>query len=89
VILFTPAAERDLKKLDPPVRERIREALRAIEADSGNATNVKRLQGGGRLYRLRAGDYRVVFEIIRGDVLVQLVAHRRDVYRRARRRGDL
>jgi mRNA interferase RelE/StbE len=42
--------------------------------------NIKRLQGADIGYRLRMGDYRVLFDV-RGDIiLIQKVGHRKDVY---------
>jgi mRNA interferase RelE/StbE len=42
------------------------------------------LQGAERLYRLRVGDYRIVYEVDLDalHIIVQYVRHRRDVYRR-------
>jgi len=42
-----------------------------------------KLEGGGELYRIRSGDYRIIYQI-RDDrlvVLVVIVGHRREVYR--------
>jgi len=43
----------------------------------------KRLTAADRLYRVRVGDYRIVYEVRDGQlvVLVVRVGHRRDVYR--------
>ena len=89
MIVFTKSAERDLAKFDPPLKNKIGDALRAIESSPTQGSGIKRLTGGGTLYRLRSGDYRAVYEVIRGDVVVHLVAHRRDVYKRACRPGGL
>ncbi|WHZ16392.1 MAG: RelE/StbE replicon stabilization toxin [Nitrospira sp.] len=42
------------------------------------------MQGAERLYRLRVGDYRIVYEVNREvmQIIVQYVRHRREVYRR-------
>jgi mRNA interferase RelE/StbE len=79
---FLPAALRDLDRLPTPVRVRV---LRRIEtlADTPRPAGVVKLSGQGNLWRLRVGEYRVVYEIEdRAHVVtVLVVAHRKDVYR--------
>ncbi len=53
-------AERDLRRLDPPVRERVIAALRRT-AERDPSADVKRLAGQPDLWRLRVGDWRVLF----------------------------
>jgi mRNA interferase RelE/StbE len=56
---WTPAAERDLRRLDAQVRERIRRAVyRFVETGYGD---VQRLRGTVNEWRLRVGDWRVRF----------------------------
>jgi mRNA interferase RelE/StbE len=82
-IEVTPAAARQLRKLDPPARRRIQAAVELLGSDPRPA-GAKKLVGGDGEWRVRTGDYRVVYEI-RDDVLVVLViavGHRRGIYRR-------
>jgi mRNA-degrading endonuclease RelE of RelBE toxin-antitoxin system len=53
---WTPTAERDLRRLNPQVRERIRQAVYRL-ADTGHGDVVK-VQGVVREWRLRVGDWR-------------------------------
>ena len=81
-IEFTRSAEKDLRKID---RSRIAAILRKIEQLPFNPRpdGSKKLAGADRTYRIRVGDYRVVYEV-EDDVLLVLVirvAHRKDVYR--------
>ena len=86
MILFSEAGERDLRKLPAPARKKIGKALRRIESRPKQGAGVRKLRGTHDLYRLRVGDTRVV-TIVRGaDVVISVIAHRRDVYRKARRR---
>jgi mRNA interferase RelE/StbE len=56
---WTPAAERDLRRLDAQVRERIRRTVyRFVETGYGD---VQRLRGTVNEWRLRVGDWRVRF----------------------------
>ena len=69
-------------KLDRPVQERVLRSLRRLAADPRAAASVKALKGSNE-YRLRVGDWRVVYTL-HDDVLMVLVvriAHRGEVYR--------
>lgn len=60
-ILWKTSAEQDLKKLD---RQYIPKVLTAIEALSGNPfpAQCRKLKGAESSYRIRIGDYRVVYQ---------------------------
>jgi mRNA interferase RelE/StbE len=79
-------AERQLRKIDPPVRKRILDYLDDRIEGCKNPRHFGEPLKGGRtgLWRYRVDDYRVICQI-RDDVLVVLalaVGHRREVYRR-------
>lgn len=76
-----PAALRVLRKLDPPVAQRVRGAI-ALLADDPRPPGARPLRGRPA-YRVRVGDYRVIYTI-EDDVLLVVVVdlgHRREVYR--------
>jgi len=79
---LSPAARRDVQGVDSVHRNRIFAALIKLEGDP-RPRGSKKLQGGGELWRVRVGDYRIVYEIQDSllAVLVARVGHRRDVYR--------
>lgn len=82
-IEFEPDADRDLGKLAKANRrmaERVRDRIRSL-ADDPRPPGVKQLRGG-RVFRLRVGDDRVLYRIeaARIVVIVLRVRHRRDVY---------
>lgn len=78
---FSTAAARQIRKLDPAVRRRVLAGLRALETDP-RGPGTKKLVGIDDGWRLRIGDYRVLYEIHDDVVLVEVfrVAHRREVY---------
>jgi mRNA interferase RelE/StbE len=82
-IQLSPAAARELRKFDPPVRRRIQAVLELL-ADEPRPPSAKRLVGGSGEWRVRTGDYRVIYEIYdhRLLILVLRIAHRREVYNR-------
>ncbi len=80
-VTFTKRAMRDIKKLQPEVRRRIE---LAIDELFDNVRAGDRLHGDWEGYwKLRAGDYRVIYEIKNeNSVEIQYVRHRRQAYQR-------
>jgi mRNA interferase RelE/StbE len=76
-----PAAARQLRKLDPPTARRIQGAI-ALLADNPRPPASRPLTGRPA-WRVRVGDYRVIYTIEddRLIVVVVTIGHRRDVYR--------
>ena len=80
-IVWTEPALRDLRRLDRQMAERVRAAVRRYaETQHGD---VRKLEGAGDRYRLRVGDYRVIFRPEEGRIIIVVlhVRHRRDAYR--------
>jgi len=78
----TATARRQVRRLPRETQDRVRLRVRALAIDP-RPPGVTKLTGHERLYRIRVGDYRVIYEI-RDEVLLVLVVevgHRRDVYR--------
>ncbi len=77
----TPAAERQIRKLDRETQRRVLTCLEKLGEEPRPRDCVK-LQAED-LYRVRAGDYRIIYEIEdrRLIVLVLKVGHRREVYK--------
>lgn len=78
-----PAALRQLRKLDPPARRRVQAAIELL-SDEPRPGGAKKLAGGDGEWRVRTGDYRIVYEIRDSVLLILVVAvgHRREIYRR-------
>ena len=75
---FKPRAVKDLKKLPKSAQARILDKIDALRNDL--AGDVKRLTNFTPEYRLRVGDFRVLFEVEVEKVVVYRVAHRKDAY---------
>ena len=82
-VSILPAALRQLAKLPKAVQKRIQEQIDTL-ADNPRPHGVKVLEGQQGLYRLRVGDYRVIYQIAAEQltVLVVRVGHRREIYRK-------
>ena len=81
-VRITPSAARDLGKLSAELRVRVDRAISALGTRPRPHGSVK-LAGAIDLYRVRVGDYRVIYRIEDRVVLVLVVriGHRGDVYR--------
>ena len=79
-VVILPAAERQLGRIDSGPRRRIDAAIAALAGDA-RPHGCRKLSGSEE-YRIRVGDYRVLYEIEDAvlRVLVVKVGHRRDVY---------
>jgi mRNA interferase RelE/StbE len=81
-VTLAPSAARQLRKLDPHARRRIQAAIELLSTEP-RPPAATQLVGGGGEWRVRTGDYRIVYEIRDGELLVLVLAvgRRRDVYR--------
>jgi mRNA interferase RelE/StbE len=81
-ILVRPAAARDIKALSPEVRKRISTAINRLGEDP-RPSGSRKLVGFDDEWRVRVGDYRVLYVIHDSErqVLIARVAHRREAYR--------
>ena len=82
-VTLAPAAARQLRKFDPHVRRRVQAAIELL-AEDPRPPAATRLVGGAGEWRVRTGDYRIVYEIQQDQLLVLVlnVGHRREVYQR-------
>lgn len=81
-VQLAPAAFKQLEKLPRRDQLRIRDVIDELSL-TPRPPGVKKLTGGEDLWRVRVGDYRILYQI-QDEVLMVLVvriAHRRDVYR--------
>ncbi len=80
---ISPAALRQLRKLDPVARRRVQAAIELLSHEP-RPSGATKLVGGEGEWRVRTGDYRVVYEVHDQILVVLVVAvgHRRDIYRR-------
>lgn len=80
-VIIQPAAQRRLKKLPVTVQ---RELITCVEqlAENPRPVGCKKLKGRENRYRVRTGDYRIIYSIEDAALIVRVikVGHRRDVY---------
>jgi mRNA interferase RelE/StbE len=81
-VVVERSAEKDLRRLPRDVRSRVAGALRSL-ADDPRPVGSRKLAGTKHDWRIRVGDYRVIYEIADSIRVVRVyrVRHRREVYR--------
>ena len=79
---FKPSVEKDLRALPKSVASHVMERIERLRTHPVPRQAIK-LSDAERLYRLRVGDYRIVYEIDTQAkrVTIHYVRHRREVYR--------
>lgn len=79
-VLLTNRAYKDLEKLPLDIRRRIGKAIERL-ANEGRSVGVRKLGTTG--WRLRVGDYRILFEIddAKREITLYRIRHRREAYR--------
>lgn len=82
-IHWKTSAERELRSIDP---QHILRIVNAVDALASNPlpSKCRKLRGSKRDYRIRVGDYRVIYKVDRKGKLITIyrVRHRSEAYRR-------
>jgi mRNA interferase RelE/StbE len=80
-VRLSKRAHKELLSLDPSTKSRIIQHLEELE-DNPFPRGVAKLQGRVDTYRVRVGDYRILYEVMNKErlVLVEKIDHRSGVY---------
>ena len=80
-ISLSSSASKRLETIEPhKVRERIEKRISGL-IDNPIPTGAKKLAGPPKTFRLRQGEYRVVYQLQDSKIVVLKIGHRREVYR--------
>ena len=77
-VVVSPRAEKQIRKLAKFDQMAILDKIELLPETS----NVKKLGGYDNLYRVRVGNYRIVYREFGDECYVELVGHRKDVYKK-------
>jgi mRNA interferase RelE/StbE len=82
-VRFKPSVEKDLLRLPKDVVPRVWDRIENLKSDPFPHQATK-LSGAERLYRIRVGEYRLIYEVDTQakQIMIQHVRHRREVYRK-------
>jgi len=83
-VLYTKEARRNIEKLDPSVKALVKKAIESLAVDPEKGKPLSHDLAG--LRSLRTSDYRVIYRIRGGElvIIVVTVGHRRDIYKKLR-----
>ncbi len=83
LIEWRKSTKKDLRRIAPIEVRKIVETVEAL-ADDPHPHGCTKMQGSDCAYRIRIGDYRVIYEVYEDRVVIEVVrgSHRRDVYRK-------
>ena len=81
-VRLMPRAQKDIEGFRGKLLEKFESLILGLY-DKPRPYNSKKLSGGGQKWRIRTGDYRILYEIDerRKIVKVYRIAHRKEVYR--------
>jgi len=81
-IVFDRSANKSFQSLDRPLQLRLLGHIEAL-ADNPRPMGVKKLKGHHEHWRIRVGNYRIIFTIRDRELIVLIlqIGHRREVYR--------
>ncbi len=82
-VVFTPQAESNLTQLDRTIAQRVLRKIRWLAENFDDVTPEPLTGQWQGMYKLRVGDYRVLYTINQPEeqITVHLVRHRREVYK--------
>ncbi len=78
IVELMPKAIKDLRKLQKPEAKKIIEKIKALE--NGLTGDIKKLTNYSPEYRMRVGNYRVLFETDGNKLIIYRIKHRKNTY---------
>ena len=82
-IKFSPHAAKSFRKLPRTIQGRLYTAIDPLK-DNPRLPGTEKLKGSDKSYRIRVGDYRILYEIVDEELIVYIIetGHRHEVYRK-------
>ena len=77
-IEYGATALAELSSLNPKTRKQILKKIERLE--TGLHGDIKHLRKADTAYRLRAGDYRILFDLEGGVIVIRRIGNRKNVY---------
>jgi len=81
-VLYGKSVQKDLDKIPLEEATKIRGIIRLLH-DEPRPRSSKKLEGKGSFYRIRQGNFRIIYEISfnQKEISIVLIGHRKNVYR--------
>ena len=78
-ITLSPRAEKQLRKL--PKFDSLAIAQKIRNLPDIKVSNIEKLSGFSDIFRIRVGNYRIVYKKSTNSIYIILIGHRRDIYK--------
>lgn len=78
-VVVRKSAVKDFKKIPEPYKSKIKEKIITLQ-NFPNNQNIKKLVNFTPSYRLRVGNYRILFDVMENTVQIARIRHRKDSY---------
>lgn len=79
LIEIRKSAVKDLKSISEPFKTKLHEKIVELK-NFPNLSNIKKLTNFEPAYRLRVGDYRILFDVVDEVIIIGRVLHRQNSY---------
>jgi len=83
-VILSPKAEKQLRKLQKISQIVLAKNIRNLR-DKPKLNSGKQLKGFKNIYRIRVGDFRIVYRKTRTDIYVVALGHRKDIYQKLKK----
>lgn len=82
-VKFKPSAKKEFESFDKKIKIQIASKIDKL-AENPESLKPEKIQGSDSFYRIRSGDYRIIYEIIDNQliILVVKIGHRREIYKK-------
>jgi mRNA-degrading endonuclease RelE of RelBE toxin-antitoxin system len=77
-VFYTEQAEAELLSFPAKVQAQLKKKIERLQ--HGFAGDIKKLEANDNLYRLRSGNYRVLFELDGPDLVILTIRDRKEAY---------
>lgn len=75
-VIYTKKARKSIKFLDIRVKDRVKDGIEKIPFE-----DIKKIRGYSNLYRLRVGDYRIIYQMEHDTIIIDAVLSRGEAYK--------
>ncbi len=79
-LLWLKIALKQIKKIPKPDQHKIIDKIESL-IKIPTPPDIKKLQGFENLYRLRVGNYRIIFKVKNTTLIIAIIGHRKEIYR--------
>ena len=77
-VILSPKAEKQLKKISKVNQIAVVNKIRTLR--DSNDFHGEKLKGYSNVFRIRVGDFRIVFKKTQKEIYIVLIGHRKDIY---------